>query len=218
MFRMPEQEARSSTSRALGCRASPRRNVSSSPGRLMTMSHEMWITSNPVLPACCGVDVMLPLANAEMMFPSVTFDRNHEIGIGKVDSGNEGAALVEDLVLPLRLGKAMCVEKVQQLPLERASTHGELKLALVQDLRHQARPDRPCPPKRSITSRIGRSAMTRRRRASSITLSSRSRSKIPARSITVRIAFVIRIPVVPAKVSGSEFHDSSNLNVCVRRS
>ena len=101
-----------------------RRRARSSSGRAVSNSHEMWITLHPSAESASALDVTLPGVRAEVVFLSVALDRNLQVRIGKVHSGNEGALVVEDLVLPFRGRKEMGIKEVQQFSFERAPRHG----------------------------------------------------------------------------------------------
>jgi hypothetical protein len=93
-----------------------------------------------------ALDVTLPRARAEVVFPSVALDRNLQVRISKVHSGSENAMVVEHLILPFRQRKEMGIQEVQQPSFERAPRHGQLELALLQDLGHQCGSGSALPP------------------------------------------------------------------------
>jgi hypothetical protein len=73
-----------------------------------------------------------------MVLLSVALDRNHQVGIGEVHSGDEVALFVANLVLPFGSREPMSIQEVEQLSLERTARHGRVELALFQDLCHQS--------------------------------------------------------------------------------
>jgi hypothetical protein len=96
--------------------------------------------------SAAALDISFPGASSEVVLLSVALDSNHQVGISKIHPRNEVTAMVEDLILAFGRHKEMNVQELQKPSLKRAARNGELKFALLQDLRYLRR-SRPalCP-------------------------------------------------------------------------
>jgi hypothetical protein len=155
---------------------------------------------------------------AEVVFLSVALDRNLQVRIGKVHSGNEGALIVEDLVLPFRGRKEMGIQEVQQPSFERAPRHRQLELALLQDLGHQCGSGSALPPQ-TLEGFPNRSLGYQSTTTSFVDSEIETPAIQDPREVDYRAGWVGDPHAIePAQIVAWEIHDSSNLDVLVWRS